>query len=106
MVSVNVEAKKKCEVIQEVIDIFECLQSGGDIQSFIVKKDGDEYDCIKFILNQIGQKCQTATNLLAKLRKTATNLLATAKNRDKSFQRMASGRPKKCNTIVSLIETG
>ena len=48
---INVDAKKKCEVIQEVIDIFECLQSGGDIQSFIVKRDGDEYDCIKFILN-------------------------------------------------------
>ena len=48
---INVEAKKKCEVIQEVIGIFECLQSGGDIQSFVVKKDGDEYDCIKFILN-------------------------------------------------------
>lgn len=47
----NVDAEKKCEVIHEVIEIFECLKNGEDIKSFIVKKDGDEYDCIEFILN-------------------------------------------------------
>ena len=50
---INIDSKKKYDIIHEVIEIFECLQSGGDIKSFAVKKDGDEYDSIEFVINII-----------------------------------------------------
>ena len=54
----NADSKKKCEVIQEVIEVFECLVSGGDIKSFIVNRSGDKYISVEFTLF----RSQTATN--------------------------------------------
>ena len=46
----NADSKKKYEVIQEVIEIFNYLVSGGDIKSFIVDKDDDKWGSVKFTL--------------------------------------------------------
>ena len=47
------DSKKKCQVIHEVIEIFEYLVSGGDIISFNIKKDGDKYQSIEFFFSQV-----------------------------------------------------
>ena len=44
----NADSKKKCEVIHEVIEIFEELVSSGDIKSFIVNRDGDKCVSVEF----------------------------------------------------------
>ena len=49
----NADSKKKSKVIHEVIGIFEDLLSGGDIISFTIRKDGDEYQAIEFKVRQI-----------------------------------------------------
>lgn len=45
---VNSDYEQKYEVIHEAIEIFEYLQSGGDIISFNVNKEGNEYVSIEF----------------------------------------------------------
>ena len=47
----NADSKKKCEVIHEVIEVFEELVSSGDIKSFIVNRDGDKYNSVEFVLS-------------------------------------------------------
>ena len=47
----NADSKKKWQVIQEVIEIFEELVSSGDIKSFIVNRDGDKYYSVEFVLS-------------------------------------------------------
>ena len=44
----NADSKNKCKVIHEVIEIFEDLMSNGDIVSFTIRKDGDNYQAIEF----------------------------------------------------------
>lgn len=46
---VDADYKIKHKVVHEVIEIFRYLKSGGDIQSFEVKKEGNEYQGIEFI---------------------------------------------------------
>ena len=46
----NSNSKKKCKVIHEIIEIFEDLMSNGDIISFTIRKEGDKYQAIEFIL--------------------------------------------------------
>jgi len=48
----NADSKKKCKVIHEVIEIFEDLMSNGDIISFTIRKDGDNYQAIEFTFSK------------------------------------------------------
>lgn len=49
----DADPKKKFEVIQEIIEIFEYLVLGGDIKSFIVNKDDDKCDSVEFMLSDL-----------------------------------------------------
>ena len=48
----DADYKIKHQVIHEVIEIFEYLRLGGDIQSFEVKKEGNKYQAIEFAFSQ------------------------------------------------------
>lgn len=50
--------KKKCQAIHEVIEIFNYLATGGDILSFTIKKDGNDYQAIEFIFSQVGTRSE------------------------------------------------
>lgn len=45
--------KKKYQAIHEVIEIFNYLATGGDILSFTIKKDGNDYQAIEFTFFQV-----------------------------------------------------
>lgn len=69
----NADSKKKCKVIHEVIEIFEDLMSNGDIISFTIRKDGDNYQAIEFTFPQVvksllssGEKLLASGEKLAK----------------------------------------
>ena len=50
--------KKKYQAIHEVIEIFNYLATGGDILSFTIKKDGNDYQAIEFIFSQVGTRSE------------------------------------------------
>ena len=49
----NATSKEKYQAIHEVIEIFNYLANGSDILSFIVKKDGNDYQAIEFTFSQV-----------------------------------------------------
>ena len=50
--------KRKYQAIHEVIEIFNYLATGGDILSFTIKKDGNDYQAIEFIFSQVGTRSE------------------------------------------------